>query len=82
MPQNYKNVTRNFTEADIQSAVLLVKSGVESLKKVAHTTGIPPSTSSRWVNIKTLRTLDLNVKLQCLQRLKNCWLMPLNLWEI
>ena len=66
MPQNYKNVTRNFTEADIQSAVLLVKSGVESLKKVAHTTGIPPSTSSRWVNIKTLRTLDLNVKLQCL----------------
>ena len=42
MPQNYKNVTRNFTEADIQSAVLLVKSGVESLKKVAHTTGIHP----------------------------------------
>ena len=38
---------RNFTEADIQSAVLLVKSGVESLRKVAHTTGIPHSTLSR-----------------------------------
>ena len=43
---------RNFTEADIQSAVLLVKSGVESLRKVAHTTGIPHSTLSRQVNNK------------------------------
>ena len=47
MPRNYKKMTRNFTEADIQSAVLLVKGGVESLRKVAHATGIPRSTLSR-----------------------------------
>ena len=52
MPRNYKKMTRNFTEADIQSAVLLVKGGVESLRKVAHTTGIPRSTLSRQVSNK------------------------------
>ena len=29
-----------------------MKSGAESLRKVAHTTGIPCSTLSRWVNNK------------------------------
>ena len=57
MPRNYKRkTTRNFTEADIESAVLLVKGGAESLSaesKVAHTTGIPRSTLSRWVNNKS-----------------------------
>ena len=45
-------MTRNFTEADIQSAVLVVKSGAESLRKATHTTGIPRTTLSRWVNNK------------------------------
>ena len=52
MPRNYKKMTTHFTEADIQSAFLLVKSGAESLQKAARTTGIPGSTSSRWVNNK------------------------------
>ena len=53
MPRNYKRkMTRNFTEADIQSDVLLVKSGAELLRKVDHTTDIPSSTLSRWVNNK------------------------------
>ena len=55
MPFNYKRkMTRNFTEADIQSAVLLVKSGGQSLRKVAHTTGIPHSILFRWVNKNNL----------------------------
>ena len=45
-------MTRNFTEADIKSAILLVKSGAESLRKVAHATGIPHSTLFRWANNK------------------------------
>ena len=45
-------MTRSFTEADIQSAILLVKSGAESLRKVAHATGIPHSTLFRWANNK------------------------------
>ena len=74
-------MTRNFTEADIQSAVLVVKSGAESLRKVAYTTGIPRTTLSRWVNNKNSSNLDLDVKRQFSLRLKNCWLMPLNLRE-
>ena len=36
----------------MKSAVLLVKSGTESLRKMAETTGIPRATLSRWVNNK------------------------------
>ena len=53
-------MTRNFTETDIQSAVLLVKSGAESLRKVTHTTGQPHPDG---LIIKTIQTLDLDIKL-------------------
>ena len=42
--------TKTFTEKDnIQSAVLIVKNGAESLRKVAHTTGISHTTLAKWV---------------------------------
>ena len=54
MPRNYKKKkTQTFTEEDLQRAVLLVKNGAESLRKEAHTTGIPHTTLSRWVNNKS-----------------------------
>ena len=53
-------MTRNFTETDIQSAVLLVKSGAESLRKATHTTGQPYPDG---LIIKTIQTLDLGIKL-------------------
>lgn len=44
-----KKKTQTFIEEDLYSVVLLVKSATESLRKLAHTTGIPCTTLSRWV---------------------------------
>ena len=66
MPRNYKKMTTHFTEADIQSAFLLVKSGAESLQKRLVPLAFQAQPYPDGLIIKTLQTLDLDVKLQFL----------------